>query len=62
MRYLLDSVILIDHFNGIADATAFLELLRPDTRTLRPTDVCAISYAGGVGAAAPPTNEGVMHG
>ena len=24
MRYLLDSVILIDHFNGIADATEFL--------------------------------------
>ena len=30
MKYLLDSVILIDHFNGITPATAFLRLHREE--------------------------------
>ena len=31
----------------------------PDTQTFRPTVVCAIAHAGGVGAAGQPTSEGV---
>ncbi len=30
MRFLIDSVILIDHFNGVATATGFLSARHPD--------------------------------